>query len=422
MELPLFRPDAVHPNRRSHIGEIVLIRPISLTLLTGLAAAAAVVTVSFLVWGSYTKRSTSSGHLVPDLGVIKVYVSQTGTIIEKNVVEGQFVKRGDTLYALTSERRSSAFGETQVLISEQARTRIRGLREQIESTQSMARSDIVAALDKLAGLRNEQKTVAELISVVRLRMELSDAKQRRYNELRDKGYVSQDQYLTVRFEMLDQRERLDGLERDRISLDRQIGEQQALLKTLPVKYATQVAEYEGDIAEAEAALTESESRREWLVVAPESGTATAVVGELGQTLDANRSLLSIIPNGAQLQARLYATSDSVGFVKSGDAVYLRVHGYPYQKFGHYRGTVAYVSRISASSAELIGDDALDSILNKGEPVYQITVVLASQSALAYGKQYPLQAGMLVDAEVMQESRRLYEWVLEPLLTLTGRMK
>jgi membrane fusion protein len=34
---------------------------------------------------------------------------------------------------------------------------------------------------------------------------------------------------------------------------------------------------------------------------------------------------------------------------------------------------------------------------------------------------PLLAGMAVEADVLLERRRLYEWVLEPLYTVTGRL-
>ena len=41
--------------------------------------------------------------------------------------------------------------------------------------------------------------------------------------------------------------------------------------------------------------------------------------------------------------------------------------------------------------------------------------------MAYGKTQPLQAGMLLEADVLQDTRRLYEWVLEPLYSLTGKL-
>jgi membrane fusion protein len=35
---------------------------------------------------------------------------------------------------------------------------------------------------------------------------------------------------------------------------------------------------------------------------------------------------------------------------------------------------------------------------------------------------PLQPGMQLEADIMMERRRLIEWVLDPLFTLTGRWR
>ena len=50
------------------------------------------------------------------------------------------------------------------------------------------------------------------------------------------------------------------------------------------------------------------------------------------------------------------------------------------------------------------------------------VKLDAQSVTTYGMQNPLHAGMLVDADILQETRKLYEWILEPLYTLSGRVR
>ena len=43
-----------------------------------------------------------------------------------------------------------------------------------------------------------------------------------------------------------------------------------------------------------------------------------------------------------------------------------------------------------------------------------------QTATAYGEAVPLQPGMQLEADVLIETRRLYQWVLDPLHSLTGR--
>ena len=103
----LFRPSALEMQQAKWLSDIVLIRPISFSFLTAVAAILAVIVVIFLIWGTYAKRSTISGQLLPDSGLVKVYVPQPGIVLEKHVVEGQAVSRSDVLYVLSSDRQSS---------------------------------------------------------------------------------------------------------------------------------------------------------------------------------------------------------------------------------------------------------------------------------------------------------------------------
>ena len=89
---PLFRTAAALAQRPQTLGRIVLTRPLSYRLLTGLAVASAVCVGGFLYWGTYTQRSTVAGQLVPDAGLVKVHTPQAGVVVEKKVKEGQTVR------------------------------------------------------------------------------------------------------------------------------------------------------------------------------------------------------------------------------------------------------------------------------------------------------------------------------------------
>ncbi len=41
---------------------------------------------------------------------------------------------------------------------------------------------------------------------------------------------------------------------------------------------------------------------------------------------------------------------------------------------------------------------------------------------AYGEAVSLQPGMQLEADVLVETRRLIEWVFDPLFTLTGKWR
>ena len=62
--LPLFRPEALLHQQQKSYGDIVLIRPLSLTLLTSAALVIIVLAGAFLLLGHYTEKARVSGTLL----------------------------------------------------------------------------------------------------------------------------------------------------------------------------------------------------------------------------------------------------------------------------------------------------------------------------------------------------------------------
>jgi membrane fusion protein len=125
---------------------------------------------------------------------------------------------------------------------------------------------------------------------------------------------------------------------------------------------------------------------------------------------------------APLQAHLYAPSRTAGFVRTGQAVWLRYAAYPYQKFGLAQGDVIEVSQTPIAPQDLPPgqQQALSQAAQSIEPLYRITVSLANQSIFAYGRDHLLKPGMALEADVLQDRRAVWEWVLEPLLAVPAR--
>lgn len=55
-----------------------------------------------------------------------------------------------------------------------------------------------------------------------------------------------------------------------------------------------------------------------------------------------------------------------------------------------------------------------------QSLYRVFVSLDHQDVLAYGNREPLRPGMQLEADIMGERRKLYEWLLEPLYSVTGK--
>lgn len=418
---PLFRRAALDAQKPKSCGEILLVRPLSYRLLSLAALVCTLAIVALFTWGSYTKRSSVTGQLVPSAGLLRIYPPQTGIVGKKLVAEGQSVKAGDTLYLISSERQSSTLGSVFASVSEQLGARQESLTRELERTRQLQREEQEGLTRQVAALRSELEKIDSLLEGQRARVALAEETSGRYQSLLEQDYISREQRQQKREELLDQQTRLKSVEREQIALHRELGTRQESLDALRFKHANQLAQIERVISSTSQELSESEGRRMLAITAPIDGTATAVVAEVGQAVDGRRPLLSIVPAGSRLEAQLYAPSRAVGFVRPGAQVLMRYQAYPYQKFGHARGTVVSVARTALPGSEISSLLAPGAEAQGSEPLYLISVALEQQSINAYGVAQPLQAGMLLEADVLQESRKLYEWVLEPLFSLSGKL-
>lgn len=414
----LFREEALSASRVQWLGEIILIRPLTSRILTAVAVVMAALVATLFFFGSYTRHSNVSGQLMSDLGVVKVYPPQAGIVLKKMVSEGQPVHRGDLLYIVSSERQAINRSDIQETISHQVARRQQSLRDELAQTQRVQQDERTALYKKAEALQTELGNVARQLTSQRSRVELAEDAFKRAAQLCEQGFVSKEVKQQKQAELLDQHLRLQALERDEISLGRELLTTRNDMQSLPLRQHNQLAQIERQLANTEQEWTESEAKRRFAVTAPESGIATAVTAEAGQTIDGSRPLVSIVPEGAQLQAHLYAPSRAIGFIRKDDQVLLRYQAFPFQKFGHAHGVVMSISQTAMSANEFSGVPGAGA---NTEPLYRITVKLARQTLMAYGKPQPLQAGMLIEADVLQEKRRLYEWVLEPLYSLTGKL-
>lgn len=80
MASDLFRREALEAKRSSWLGGISLSQPLRYRVMAASAALVALAEVLFLTLGSYTRRSTVLGQLVPTKGLALVQAPATGVI------------------------------------------------------------------------------------------------------------------------------------------------------------------------------------------------------------------------------------------------------------------------------------------------------------------------------------------------------
>lgn len=415
---PLFRQQAIDHISTKQYGTVLLARPLSHGLLTMMFVFIAAAIIAFFALFSTTRKAQTSGVLVPSAGVIKVLPSQNGVLIAKRIQEGQSVKAGDVLFVLSSEKSSANSGDAQKTISTLLQSRRDSFGTELQQSGIQAKQRLSALLSRISDLESDVQKLDTQISLQKQRVVISEQNVQRYTELNATNYISAAQLQDKQAELLDQRQRLADLHRVKSSTQRDLATAQADSRDLQIQAQRDKAALQRNVSAIEQDLTENEARREIVIRAPQAGVVTAITAELGQSVAANQPLASLLPEGASLEAEIYAPSRSVGFIKPGMTVLMRYQAYPYQKFGQYKAIVKEIANTSLRPEELALPGATGG---NSEPVYRIRLQLEAQTVLAYGKAMPLKSGMLVDASVLLEQRRLYEWVLEPLFSISGRL-
>ena len=178
---------------------------------------------------------------------------------------------------------------------------------------------------------------------------------------------------------------------------------------------TQVEQVARQISELQQGLAQVEATRETVIRAPMTGVVTNIAVNQGQSVAADTSLATVLPRGSGLHVELVVPTRAIGFVKPGQEVMLRYEAFPYERFGQYHGVVTDIGRSVWSPGDRIGP------LSAKEPVYRVDVKLDKQAVAAFGQEFSLRPGMLVNADLLLEKRTLLEWMFEPVMQLKGRI-
>lgn len=411
----LFRLQALEHAGARQYGKVVLAHAPGQRTLTVLFAGIALAIVAFFLCFSTTRKAQSQGVLLPTGGVIRVIPGRVGVIMERRVHDGQPVAAGDVLFVLSGKRTMAALGSTEQTVAALLHQRRASYSAELDKVIEQAAQRSKAAQRRVDDIGAELARVAEQIALQEDRLALAHEAFGRYQDLARTDYISPNQLSDKRAELLEQRQRLAELVRIKTVTARAATEAQAQLQDIAPQADRERAALERGMHALEQDLAENQAQSDIVLRAPIDGVVTALAGDIGQTVTPETGLAAILPASTELEAEMYVPSRLIGFVKPGMAVSLRYQAFPYQKFGQHVARVREVAQTSSRPADI----ALASGAG-AEPLYRLRLTLERQSVQAYGRPLPLKSGMLVDASIALDHRRLYEWVLEPLFTISGR--
>ena len=415
MSQNLFRKEAVEHKRERLWGDVIVIQPLSFAVLSVVITLVVALIISLLVWGNYARRETVMGYLVPDEGLAKVYARTGGVVSHTMVKEGDFVEVGAQLLTVSTGRGTEDTSDIDAVIIEELTKSQVSIEKKLEEEQmlsSVEKNKLGAQID---GLGVEIGQLKKQFSTAKERYALAQKRVDDYKVLQEKGHISDNQYQEQYEVLLDNKLRFDETERQLTTKSNALITAEFDFKQLPLRLAIRLTDLRNSVSEIKQRRLNIEGQRNFTLYAPTSGRVTAIQAQQGQTITANNPVLAILPKGAQFEAQLFVPTRAIGFIEKGQKVMIRYAAFPYQRYGLYEGTIEKIAEVILTPEELPVPVPLK------EPVYRVTVNLNSQHVNAYGQALPLQAGMMLDADIILESLSLIDWLLDPLYSLKGRL-
>jgi hemolysin D len=126
------------------------------------------------------------------------------------------------------------------------------------------------------------------------------------------------------------------------------------------------------------------------------------ISTIGGVVKEAQILMLIVPDGEHLEVEVFLENKDIGFVNEGMTAEIKIHTFPFTKYGIIDGEVITVS-----------DDA--TLDEKRGLIYGMRLLMTKNTLRVNDKDVKLIPGMAVTAEMQIGHRRLIEFFMAPLL-------
>ncbi|MFC0153169.1 HlyD family efflux transporter periplasmic adaptor subunit [Xanthomonas dyei] len=370
-----------------------------------------------LCLGSFTRHEAVNGALVPDRGLLTLTPLSAGIVSNAFVAEGATVRAGEPIVEISGEQDSTSLGDTQASVISQLQIKRGRLNADLQAQNQLYDAQQRDLRRRVTLLEAQMDNTADQIRLQRQRTESAHRLYEQWVSAAEKGILTKVQLLQQQDIAIQNQGQLKELQKHALDLRVEHSQLQSQLEQNPATLEAKRNEIARQIADVAQSLSETEARRSVVLRAPTDGIVTNLLVHVGQPVGAQQPLITLLPKGIKLRAELWVPSKAIGFVARGDRVLLRYQAFPYQKFGRHAGRVVEVSRSAITSKEvssLLGQQIDDAR-------YRVVVELEHQHIVANGRKESLRPGMVLDADILLEKRRLIEWMFEPVYEMTARL-
>lgn len=262
-----------------------------------------------------------------------------------------------------------------------------------------------SSLDKT---KAEQAAANAVITKLEQTLPIINKRTATMKELHSKNYASEIDYLQLEQERIQQtqdlaaeKHRLNQLLAAEAEVDQQIKSLHAQTQALQL---TELAENQRQISALQEELAKANDlNAKKILYAPVSGQVQELaINTVGGVVTEAQQLMLIVPDDESLEVEVFLENKDIGFVQEDMLAEIKIHTFPFTKYGIVDGQVISVS-----------DDA--TVDEKRGLIYGMRLLMKKNTLWVDGKEVRLMPGMAVTAEVQTGHRKIIEFFLAPLL-------
>lgn len=393
----------------SRHGEIVLIRPIDFSHILIFIITLTLIVILYLTLGHYTRSIPVKGVLKSRAGETKIMAYQTGIVEDLYISEGDRVIKGSPLYKIKTDRQGVDGSVNKKLISS-LKNSISLIEDKISYQEELNELEINDLINLEKQFKSKAVNIDEEIAIKRDYLNLLSSELSIISKLMQKKQVSQTEYNAKYAQVLDARLDLKTLSRTKIEYIEKSEVAGRSIRNITVRGKSMIVEYQQSMSMLKRQLASKESDDTYIISAPNTGYVANSFLEVGHFVELENPLLVLLPDNNELVAEVYIPTSAIGQVKLGQNINLRYQAFPYQSFGVFPGTIEEISQtlIQPFQAEV-------EILVEA-PSYRAIVILEKQNIDIENSAVKLQTGMLLDADVIGDTRSMLSWIFGPIMT------
>lgn len=408
LHVKLFRRQAVDASRFRALGRLPVITSPGLHVAAGSAVIAGILIVAAAVIIEVPERVRVDGVLFSEGKLLAVQATRAGVISGLAVRDGDWVHRGQRLLRIGEQQ--PAAQQLSALASQRL-----SLQRELELLTTESNNEYRQAEVQLTVATQQLRLTAARLDIAAdeldSRQQFYDVRSRRLTraaELLQLNAIASAEYDELREAELEARAARQAAEQAVIALrsERLAGEQRvswlsADLGRIEARWAAAREDLLRQLVVLEHAASEP-------VISPDGGVVAALLVRNGSAVRPGELLLHVADPENPLEAYLYPGTELAGRIRPGQRVELRLHAYPYQRFGTLSGTVSFVAATPVPAA------AAGVAATIAGNVYEVRAHIEPAARRAYAPWSQLPNGASFTADIVRDRWPLYRWAMRKL--------